>query len=169
MPPHIRLQSSTVTPISFCQQLHMKRDRIGWTRHQHNFGYAALMMAAPFKSHALFKARALGLSLLQPKREWVYLCFQYYSRCWNPPSPGTQFTIFLSLPPIPNILRTSCPSFTRFYDTRISSNDNNLGTKIGQDRSSAYHGEMDVPRPPESAVVPLASASSPLATHIRGQ
>ena len=54
------------------------------------------------KSHILFKARVLSSSLPrhQPKGDRIYLCFQYYSRCWNPPSPITQFTLFLSLSPI---------------------------------------------------------------------
>ena len=67
------------------------------------------MIATPLKSQILFKGRALGSSLLQPKGDWVYLCFQYYSHCWNPSSPVTQITLFLSLPPIPNILRASSP------------------------------------------------------------
>ena len=47
-------------------------------------------------------ARALSSSIPhQPKGKWLYLCFQYYSRCGNPLSPVTQFTLFLFLPPIP--------------------------------------------------------------------
>ena len=110
MPLHISLNPSTVTPpFPFDNLKYMKEGQTGWTRELHNFGYAALMIATLLKSHILFKARALGSSLLQPKGDWVNLCFQYYSHCWNQPSPITQFTLFLSLPPIPNILRASSP------------------------------------------------------------
>ena len=111
LPRHISLQSSTVTPLSFWQQLHLKEDWIGWTRDLQNFAYAALIIATPFKSHILFKARALGSSLLQPKGDWVYLCFQYYSHWWNPPfgqlhnllyfSPSQQSLTFYGPPPPP--------------------------------------------------------------------
>ena len=35
------------------------------------------------------------------------LAFQYYSRCGNPTSKVIQFTLFCSLPPIPDILLAS--------------------------------------------------------------
>ena len=82
---------------------------------------AALIKATSFKLHTLFKARALGSSWLQSKGDWVYFCFQYYRCCWNSPSPVTQFTLFLSLPPITNLLRASSPEllevlrYTHFY------------------------------------------------------
>ena len=109
MPLHIRLNPSNVThPFPFDNLKYMSTGQTGWTR------YAALMIATPLKSQILFKGRALGSSLLQPKGDWVYLCFQYYSHCWNPSSPVTQFTLFLSLPPIPNILRASSPVLREF-------------------------------------------------------
>lgn len=51
------------------------------------------------------QTRAMDLNLLQPVEDWLYLSCQYQSRCWNPPSPVTQFTLFLSCPTIPNIVR----------------------------------------------------------------
>ena len=39
---------------------------------------------------------------------------KYYSRCWNPPSPVTQFTLFLSLPPSLTFCGPPLPSFARF-------------------------------------------------------
>ena len=39
---------------------------------------------------------------------------KYYSRCWNPPSPVTQFTLFLSLPPSLTFCGPPPPSFARF-------------------------------------------------------
>ena len=42
-----------------------------------------------------------------------------YSRFWNLPSPVTQLTVFLSYPPIPDLLRAPAPSFARFCDTHI--------------------------------------------------
>ena len=53
--------------------------------------------------------------------DWVYLCFKYYIRYSNTPSPVTQYSLFLSLPHIPNILRASFPElhevlrYTYFY------------------------------------------------------
>ena len=60
-------------------------------------------------SGCFFKAKELRLNLLQPKGDGAYLSFQYQRRCWNPPSPVTKFTLFLSRRPIPNILRASSP------------------------------------------------------------
>ena len=45
----------------------MKEGQIGWTPDLHNFVYAALILATPFKSHIIFKDRALGSSLLHQK------------------------------------------------------------------------------------------------------
>ena len=85
-------------------------NRMNTTPYLHNFAHATLIVPTPFKCHILFKARTLSSSFLQPKGDWVYLCFQYYSRCRNPPSPVRHLPLFPpSLPLIPNILRHSSP------------------------------------------------------------
>ena len=68
-----------------------------------NSGYTALIIAITFKSHLLFESRALGLSLLQPKQEIEHISASSIT------AAVTQFTLFLSLSPIPNILRASSP------------------------------------------------------------
>ena len=40
---HIIACSDPLSHMHFSQQLHMKDDQIGWTRHLHNFAYAALI------------------------------------------------------------------------------------------------------------------------------
>ena len=50
----------------------------------------------------------LSLSTFQQPKE------KYYSRCWNPPSPVTQFTLFLALPPSLTFCGPPPPSFARF-------------------------------------------------------
>ena len=129
MPPHIMLQSSTVTPISFWRQLHMKRGQIGWTRHQQNFAYAALITATPFRSQRTrfeftpTKTR-LSISLLpilQPLLKPTFPRYRIY---------------YISLPPS-HPLHFTC-LFPR------ASRGSATGTGIGRDRSSAYHREIDV-------------------------
>ena len=60
---------------------------------------------------------AMGSNLLRPKGDWV----QVLKPAPPPPPPATQLTLFLSYPPIPDILRTPLPTSARFCDTRISS------------------------------------------------
>ena len=155
MPPHIRLQPSTVKPISFWRQLHMKRGQIGWTRQQHNFAYAALITATPFKSQRTrfqftpTKTR-LSISLLpilQPLLKLTFPRYTIYYMSLPPSLPSLTFYV-----PLP-------PSFTRFCDGHWDRTGWILSLTRGDRRL----------RPPQSAVAALASASNPLATPIRGQ
>ena len=71
-----------------------------------------LILAIPFKSHILFKSRALCLSLLSQNRRLSISLLSILQPLLKPALPS--YTIFFislppSLPPIPNILWASSP------------------------------------------------------------
>ena len=84
---------------------------------------ASLTTATTFKSQKiLFKARALGSNLLQPKGDYVHLTSQYYSASieTRPPQLHSLLCFSAVLSPL-TFYGPPPPSYERFCDIRISS------------------------------------------------